>query len=556
MNSLVEKIAIATVASWRLLLRVGAMTSVVSAVCVHADERPNIVIMVADDIGYADPSFRGSPIETPNLDRLANEGVVLNRFYTAPICSPTRAALMTGRDPMRLGVAYGVVLPWDSGGVHTSEHFMPESFKAAGYQTAMVGKWHLGHSQQSMHPNARGFDDFYGHLHTEVGYYPPFGILGGKDFQENGVTIEYDSLTEENYETFLLANRAGEWIKQRDKSKPFFLYLPFLAPHEPLAAPDNLIKKYQHLEDDRAPSRSPSDEFSTIGKLTGIKSRRGLYAAVVDAMDQAVGRVLKSLEDQGIADNTIVMFFSDNGATRVYGRGGGNNAPFRGGKAEVYEGGIRVVSLMRWPDRISAASQLDQTMTVMDVFPTLARAAGVPTKNEYPFDGIDMTPALLSGKIVEHEPIYFSSEIPTYNRFSFTVIDGHWKLVQWVDMKPLATTVTHELFDLEADPGEYNNLASSYPKKVTKMADAILKRRALYPINGTRARISSPPGWLPPKDWADYPRAVDSLQDTPVDSMAPDKTKERVLDYLYKDRGRLIYNCEPRAIPLVGDVCL
>ncbi|MGH1370915.1 MAG: sulfatase-like hydrolase/transferase [Cellvibrionaceae bacterium] len=522
---------------------------------VQANERPNIVIMLADDIGYADPGFRGSPIDTPNLDRLASEGMVLNRFYTSPICSPTRAALMTGRDPMRLGVAYGVVLPWDSGGVHTREHFMPESFKAAGYQTAMVGKWHLGHSQQSLHPNARGFDHFYGHLHTEVGYYPPFGILGGKDFQENGKTIDYGSLTEENYETYLLANHASQWIKERDKRKPFFLYLPFLAPHEPLQAPAKLVEKYQHLEDDRAPARSPSDEFSTIGKLTGVESRRGLYAAVVEAMDLAVGRVLKSLEDEGIADNTIVMFFSDNGATRVYGRGGGDNAPFRGGKAEVYEGGIRVVSLMRWPNQIAPGSKLDQTMTVMDVFPTLAAAARITPNNTFGFDGIDMGQALFHGKTLKHEPIYFSSEIPTYNRFNFTVIDGDWKLVQWVDMKPLATTVTHELFNLEDDPGEYNNLASLHPKRVTEMAGAILKRRALYPINGTRARISSPPGWLPPNDWADYPRKVESLQQVPVDSMAPDKSKERVLDYFYGDRGRLIYNCEPRAIPLIGDIC-
>ena len=156
----------------------------------HATEQPNIVIFVADDLGWADVGFRGSRIETPNLDKLAAEGMELNRFYTTPICSPTRAALMTGRDPIRLGVAYSVILPWDSGGVHTSEHFMPQSFKAAGYQTAMMGKWHLGHSQQSFHPNDRGFDHFYGHLHTEVGFYPPFANLGGKDFQRNGKSID------------------------------------------------------------------------------------------------------------------------------------------------------------------------------------------------------------------------------------------------------------------------------------------------------------------------------------------------------------------------------
>ncbi|MAZ88755.1 MAG: arylsulfatase [Cellvibrionaceae bacterium] len=542
----------------RMMHTLAALMAVVlwfSANDVSASERPNIVIMLADDIGYGDPGFRGSPIETPSLDRLAREGLVLDRFYSTPICSPTRAALMTGRDPMRLGVAYGVILPWDSGGVHTREHFMPESFKAAGYQTAMVGKWHLGHSQQAMHPNERGFDHFYGHLHTEVGYYPPFGILGGKDFQVNGQTMDYPSLTDENYGTYLLANHSSEWIKNRDKSKPFFLYLPFLAPHEPLAAPQPLVDKYRDLEDDRAPARSPSDEFAGVGKLTGVKSRRPLYAATVDAMDQAVGRVLKTLDDEGIADNTIVMFFSDNGATRVYGRGGGDNSPFRGGKAEVYEGGIRVVSLMRWPQRMAAGSNFTQTMTAMDVFPTLASLAEIDTNNELDFDGVDMSPALIEQELVAREPVFFASEIPTYNRFNFAMIENDWKLVQWVDMKPLSTTVTHELFNLADDPGEYNNLADKYPRRVIEMAAEILERRALYPINGTRARISSPPGWLPPKDWADYPRPLEHLQSQPVNSMAPDAMKERVLDYLYGDRGRLIYNCEPTSVPLVGGVC-
>lgn len=525
-----------------------------------ADTKPNIIIMLADDIGYADAGFRGSEIETPNIDSLAADGMTLNRFYVAPICSPTRSALMTGRDPMRLGVAYGVVLPWDSGGVHTSEHFMPESFQAAGYQTAMVGKWHLGHSQQVLHPNERGFEHFYGHLHTEVGYYPPFSILGGNDFQENGKTIPYedlakDPLSDKNYETYLLADHTSEWIKDRDKSKPFFMYLPFLAPHEPLEAPQALVDKYADLEDNRTPARSPSDDLGKIGKVLGMESRRPLYAAVVDAMDQAVGRVLTTLEEEGIADNTIVMFFSDNGATRVYGRGGGDNAPFRGGKAEVYEGGIRVMSLLRWPGKIEGGSELEQSMTVMDVFPTLAKAAGIETKNTFEFDGVDMMPALRGGAEVEHDMFFFASEIPLYNRFSFTAIDGDWKLVQWVDIKPMATTVTHELFDLSADPGEYNNLAAAEPKRVGRMAQAILERRALYPINGIRARISSPPGWHPPKDWADYPRPKSSLQQEPATSMAPNAASEAMLDYTYGDRGRLIYNCEPTRIPLVGGVC-
>ncbi|KEI71736.1 sulfatase-like hydrolase/transferase [Endozoicomonas elysicola] len=524
-------------------------------------DKPNIIIMVADDIGYADPGFRGSGIDTPSLDGLAEEGMTLDRFYTAPICSPTRAALMTGRDPMRLGVGYSVLLPWDSGGVHTDEHFMPESFQAAGYQTAIVGKWHLGHSQQVFHPNERGFDHFYGHLHTDVGYYPPFNALGGADFQENGKslanTVKGENGGMEGYETFMLADHTSEWIKNRDKNRPFFLYLPFLAPHEPLAAPDDLVAKYADMKDERPPARSPSDKISKLAKLSGVESRRPLYAAVVDAMDQSVGRVLDTLEEEGIADNTIVLFFSDNGATRVHGRGGGDNTPFRGGKAEVYEGGIRVVSLIRWPEKVPEGSNLKQTMTVMDVFPSLAAAAGIKPQNELEFDGINMLPALLENKeISRDESIFFASEIPIYNSFGFTAIDGDWKLVQWVTMEPLATTVTHELYNVADDPGEYNNLASEHPRRVGRMAQAILDRRALYPINGTRARIASPPGWHPPKDWASYPRPLSELQNEAATSMAPSARSAISLDYLHGDRGRLIYNCDPLDIPVIGKTCL
>ena len=144
-----------------------------------APDRPNVVILLADDLGWADVGFHGGQqIATPSIDRLAREGTELRRFYTTPICSPTRAALMTARDPIRLGVAYAVILPWSNAGIHPDEHFMPQSFLAAGYQTAIVGKWHLGHSQQTFHPNQRGFEHFYGHLHTEVGYFPPFSKLG------------------------------------------------------------------------------------------------------------------------------------------------------------------------------------------------------------------------------------------------------------------------------------------------------------------------------------------------------------------------------------------
>ncbi len=486
------------------------------------------MIIVADDLGWADVGFRGSKIETPSLDKLAAEGMVLDRFYVTPLCSPTRAALMTGRDPVRLGVAFSVVLPWDSGGVHISEHFMPETFRDAGYQTAMMGKWHLGHSQQSFHPNDRGFEYFYGHLHTEVGFYPPFANLGGKDFQRNGQSID-----EAGYETYLLANETSKYIKNRDKSRPFFLYLPFLAPHEPLDAPEDLKLKYQGLEDNRPPARSPSDKISQRAIDAGVKSRVPLYAAVVDAMDQAIGQVLDTLEDEGIADNTIVLFFSDNGASLVFSQGGGNNAPLRGGKAETYEGGIRIVSLLSWPDKISGGEHFEQVMTVMDVFPTLAAAAGVKPKNKMRFDGLDMWPAIMAKEAVERSGyVFFGSEIPRYGSFNFTAFDNDWKLVQWLEQDLTEICIKNELFNIGEDSGELHDLASKYPQRVTTMAQALKEWRSLHPINGVRARIGAPPGWRAPLDWADYPRANNTLQQQPAHSMAPDKRSLYGLDYL------------------------
>ncbi len=299
---------------------------------VAANQRPNIVIMLADDLGWSDVGFHGGEIDTPSLDRLAAEGVELSRFYTTPICSPTRAALMTGRDPMRLGVAYAVIMPWMNIGIHPREHFMPQTFQAAGYQTAMVGKWHLGHALQAYHPNERGFDHFYGHLHTEVGYFPPFANQGGKDFQQNGRSIERDG-----YETFILAEEVSRFIRERDRERPFFLYMPFIALHTPLDAPEDLQRKYAGLEDTRQPARSKNtDESRQINRLMMIPSARPMYAAVVDAMDQAIGQVLNTLDEEGLAEDTIVLFFSDNGGA-AYATGGADNVPLRGGKGETWE---------------------------------------------------------------------------------------------------------------------------------------------------------------------------------------------------------------------------
>ena len=525
----------------RTILAVIAV-SILASAQVTAAERPNVVVIVADDLGWADVGYHGGNIDTPSLDRLAEQGVQLNRFYTTPICSPTRAALMTGRDPMRLGVAYGVIMPWDNIGVNPAEHFMPESFGAAGYQTAMVGKWHLGHAQMTYHPNKRGFEHFYGHLHTEVGFYPPFANVGGKDFQVNGVTAD-----DEGYETYLLADEVSRYIRERDTQKPFFIYMPFIAPHTPLDAPAELQEKYKDIDTDLPPARSnQTDSTRRISKMLMRESARPMYAAVVDGMDQAIGQVLNTLDEEGLSDNTIVLFFSDNGGA-AYSYGGADNAPLRGGKGETFEGGIRVVSLMRWPEKLQGGQIFDQVMTVMDVFPTLADAAGVDALNTFEFDGSSLWPSISEGTTHTREDmIMFASEIPIYGSFKLTAFDNTWKLVQEMEQDQLSTTVTNYLFKIADDPNEYNNLAAEYPDIVVSMSKAISEWRALHPVSGTRSVLIPPPGWRAPKDWASYPRPLENLQDDTAMGLVPSELYLRILDMQHGQRGRLMYACSER----------
>ena len=506
-----------------------------------ANERPNVIIFVADDLGWADVGYHGGPIDTPSLDRLANEGVELRRFYTTPICSPTRAALMTGRDPMRLGVAYAVIMPWSNVGIHPDEHFMPQSFLAAGYQTAMVGKWHLGHAQQTYHPNQRGFEHFYGHLHTEVGYFPPFANQGGKDFQRNG-----ESISDEGYESYLLADEAARWIRSRDTEKPFFLYMPFIAPHTPLDAPPDLVEKYKDLEDDRQPARSTNtDRTRRLSRLMLRESARPMYAAVVEGMDRAIGKVLDTLDELALAENTIVLFLSDNGGA-AYAMGGADNVPLRGGKGETFEGGIRVVASLRWPAEIEGNSRAEQIMSVMDVFPTLAAAVGIEPRNKRKLDGRNMWSAIKADKKVPLErPLFFVSETPIRGSFHVTAFDEEWKLVQRIEQDQVTVEITNHLFRIEDDPYELHNLAVENPEIVQEYAEKIRNWRALYPVAGTRSTLVPPPGWRAPLDWAGYPQPIDELQSDPATGMPPPGT-ERALDRMHGERGRLIYDCEPK----------
>ncbi|NNC39025.1 MAG: arylsulfatase [Hyphomonadaceae bacterium] len=479
-----------------------------------AYEQPNIVILLADDLGWADLGFRGSDIETPNIDKLARDGLILNRFYAMPICTPTRSALMTARDPMKLGSIYAGFQPWQNGGVSPDEHFMPETFKAAGYQTAMVGKWHLGHTIEPLVPNSRGFDHFFGHLITQIDYFD-YTVANGYDLQENGASVRRDG----QYMTDVHGAEAVRYLeKLRDPDKPFFLYVPFLAPHSPMQAPAELEDKYKTRQNRPFPKRT--------------------YAAMVDSLDQAVGEILDSLEAQGLAENTLVFFFSDNGGLQAF---GADNSPYRGGKLQTFEGGVRVNALMRWPGHIEPGTATDDVVSVLDVFPTFANAAGVSMGNSKELDGQDRWQALMdTGEDPRTGDLYFASNSPIMDKYHVSVLEERWKLVQIIDHKSASTDVQNFLFDINADPAEKKNLAETNPEDVARMADKIRKWRALHPINGVKVALAPHPGWRAPKDYAKSVIPASELQEDYLDSYTSGM-RGKILQKRHGDKGRLSY---------------
>jgi arylsulfatase B len=419
-------------------------------------KHPNVVIFLADDLGFGDTGHSGGEMQTPYIDALARQGVWFDRFYSFPVCSPTRSGLMTGRSPMRLGVVWTVIRPWEQYGLPVEEHIIPQSFKAAGYQTAMTGKWHLGHSHVKFLPQSRGFDHDYGHLNGNIDYYTHMRD-GGLDWHRNG-----KSLVEEGYSTDLFGNEAVRIIKGRDKSKPLFLYMPFNAPHAPLQAPQEILDKYDHIQD---------------------KKRRA-YVAMVDRLDHNIGRVLKTLDAEGMSKDTIILFFSDNGGPLAQ---GANNGKLRGAKGSSFEGGLRVPAVIRYDGHLKAGTVTKQVACMMDVFPTLAAAAGITPQNKLPFDGKNLWPALTAGKADPREDLFFAIE------GSLAVHHREWKLVRHKGV--------NMLFRIDRDPYEKDDVAAQHPDMVKDLSARIDKWVQLHPAHGTHPSNDPPAGYVAPKMW-------------------------------------------------------
>jgi arylsulfatase A-like enzyme len=437
------------------IVRTGVATFVtclflmVTAVAEETPVRPNIVLILADDLGYKDVGYRKAEIKTPHIDSIAASGVRLEQFYAMPLCSPTRACLMTGRYPMRQGLQRLVVYPWSQFGLPQNERTLPQALKEAGYSTHISGKWHLGHHQRAYLPMARGFDEQYG-LYNGAMFYFTHKIDGGLDWHRN-----QQPLVEAGYSTDLIGAEAVRMIEQRDSSKPMFLYVPFNAPHAPLQVP----KKYL-------------DMYPAITDVT-----RKTFAAMVTCMDDQIGKIKAELTKQGIASNTIIIFMSDNGGPL---NSGASNGKLRGGKGLLYDGGMKVPCAVSWPGKIPAGVNCQETLHCADWYPTLLKLAGASVEQPLKIDGLDIWPVLAEGKPTPHAEILHNV---TPNSGAIRV--GDFKLVVNAsqvlkdaklygklssrDPNVVQGPEVVELFNVRVDPIESINLAAQQPAKVAEL---------------------------------------------------------------------------------------
>ncbi|MCB1230972.1 MAG: arylsulfatase, partial [Verrucomicrobiae bacterium] len=325
---------------------------VIASAVAHSADRPNIVHIVADDLGWRDVGFNGcEDIKTPNLDALAAGGAKFTEFYVQSMCTPTRAALMTGRYPFRYGLQT-IVIPGPADyGLDTDEWLLPQCLKEAGYRTAIIGKWHLGHADKKYWPRQRGFDYQYGAMIGELDYYT-HSDAGVLDWFRNNEPVK-----EEGYTTQLIGNDAVRYLSEQDPEQPFYLYLAFNAPHTPYQAPKDYVDRYPGIED----------------------PTRRTYAGMVTCLDDEIGRVIATLDQKGLRENTLVIFHSDNGGTRNAMFAGQmadlsktkipcDNGPYRDGKGSLFEGGCRVAACANWPGHIKPQT-VDGIVPAVDLYP-------------------------------------------------------------------------------------------------------------------------------------------------------------------------------------------
>lgn len=418
-----------------------------SAKASGSDRPPNFVIIFTDDQGYGDLScYGGKHVSTPRLDKMAAEGARLTSFYVAaPVCTPSRAGLMTGCYPKRVDMARGsdfvVLLAGDRKGLNPDEITIAEVLKGAGYRTGMFGKWHLG-DQPEFLPTRQGFDEFFGipyshDIHpfhpAEKWDFPPLALLD----QEKVIEMDPDA----DYLTKRFTERAVDFIK-KNSEEPFFVYLPHPIPHKPLHVSPPFMKGVD------------PEIVEELGKEEGridYKTRDKLFHQAIAEIDWSVGRILDTLEEEGIDENTLVIFFSDNGPAI------GSAGPLKGRKGSTFEGGMREPTVIRWPGKIPAGQDNAELMTAMDLLPTFAKLAGAEIPNDRVIDGKDIWPVLAGQAKTPHEAFFYHG-----GETLRAVRSGKWKL-HWNKGKPT------QLYDLDADIGEKKNLLGSEPEVTAKL---------------------------------------------------------------------------------------
>ena len=400
-----------------------------------AAERPHVIVILVDDIGVGDFGFSGGKdFPTPNIDRLAREGVTFRNGYAMPSCSPTRAALLTGRYPQRFGIEDNRPLDGPDGGMDVNEVTLPMRLKTVGYTTCLIGKWHLGKGKRfEFAPRNRGFDEFFGYFGAAGHYIDPVLSRNGREEQHKG------------YNTDILTDEACRVIRSKH-DKPFFLHLAYMAAHLPqVARPQDLAR---------------------VPHLSGVRQRG---AAILVNLDDNIGRLLDTLKESGLDERTMIFFLSDNGAEPdVLGT---TNGPHRGQKFDVLEGGIRVPFALRWPGVVPAAKNFDPMVHVFDVFATVLAAAGADRPDN--IDGVDLRPYLLGTKegyphrqlcwlYNDHKEWRIPGRDTNAARPLRALRENNFKLVMEGDNKP-------ELYNVQSDPGEADNLAERETDRVARM---------------------------------------------------------------------------------------
>lgn len=429
------------------------------------DKRPNFLFIIVDDLGWADVGMNGSKYyETPNIDRLASEGLLFTDGYVAsPMCSPTRASIMTGKHPARLKLTNWIGAPqpedytWNTilrsasytEGLAPEEITLAESMKAGGYETHFIGKWHLGKSEKFW-PEHQGFE-------TNIAGCAWGAPMGGNKFFSPYDNPRLTNGPEGEHLPDRLAKEAIAFLKS-EHERPFFSLLSFYSVHSPWMAREDLQAKYE-LKD------KPADQWRHERWIQfALTQNNPVYAAMIEAMDLAIGDVLDALEETGLDNNTMVVFISDNGgASEVT-----SNAPLRAGKCFLYEGGIRVPMTIRWPGYIKKGSRTSVPVTSNDFYPTILEIAGLPLMPENHLDGTSFS-SLLLGKEYQPKDLYW--HYPHYEggfEPASAIRSGDWKLISFYEEGRV------ELYNLKDDVGEYQNLAAKFPERAQELKEKLL----------------------------------------------------------------------------------